>query len=89
MVGDLLDANQIASGHLELHLESIDVRDAAREVVELYRGAAGAHAFSLSLPDAPVNVTCDGMRVAQVLNNLVSNAIKYSPRGSEVALAYA
>lgn len=86
MTGDLVDANQIASGHLELQLTSVDLRDAARETIALYGDAATSHSLSLSLPDEPVVVRCDPMRIAQVLNNLISNAIKYSPRGGEVSL---
>ena len=86
MVGDFLDARQVVGGHFELDLQSSDLRDAAGEVVELYRPVAQAHTLSLFLPEHPVTVRCDPFRIAQVLNNLVSNAIKYSPHGGEVAV---
>jgi two-component system, OmpR family, sensor histidine kinase MtrB len=84
IVGDFLDATRIEAGYLELKLESCDLRAAAREAVDLYATSSPDHRLDLSAPDRPVEVTCDRERVGQVLNNLVSNAIKYSPRGGDV-----
>lgn len=83
MVGDMLDAARIEAGQLELRLEERDVRELVREVVDVFL-PSGSHTLRLTLPDAPVPARCDPMRVEQVLNNLVSNAIKYSPEGSDV-----
>ncbi|MFP2926411.1 ATP-binding protein [Pyxidicoccus sp. 3LG] len=87
MVGDLLDSTRIEAGKLELRLEVRDARDLAREVVELYRSGESDHVLQLSLPEAPVMVRADPARVEQVLHNLVSNALKYSPAGSRVDVA--
>jgi signal transduction histidine kinase len=84
MVGDLLDATRIEAGKLELQLEERDARELARAVVELYQAAGSGHELSLSLPESPVPLRCDGARIEQVLNNLVSNALKYSPDGTRV-----
>lgn len=84
MVGDLLDATRIEAGKLELQLEERDARELARGVVELYEATGPSHELILSLPDAPVLLRCDGARIEQVLNNLVSNALKYSPSGTRV-----
>ena len=45
-----------------------------------------AHELELRLPPQPVVVTCDCMRIEQVANNLISNAIKYSPGGGRVMI---
>ncbi|WP_143101515.1 HAMP domain-containing sensor histidine kinase [Stigmatella aurantiaca] len=82
MVGDLLDATRIEAGRLELHLEECDARELARSVVELFEASLQGHELRLSLPDTAVNLRCDGTRLEQVLNNLVSNALKYSPTGT-------
>lgn len=87
LVGDLLDASRIEAGQLELRLERHDARYFAREAVELFRPAAEGHELVLKVPDAPVFVECDALRIEQVLNNLVSNAIKYSPSGTRVEIA--
>lgn len=89
MVGDLLDASRIEAGQLELQLEERDARELARAVVELYQSTGPSHELSLSLPETPVPLRCDGARIEQVLNNLVSNALKYSPAGSRVEVTVA
>lgn len=84
MVSDLLDASRIEAGQLELCLERCDLRIAAREVVELYGPLSASHELSLSVPPEPVLIEADATRIAQILGNLVSNAIKYSPEGGRV-----
>ncbi len=84
MVGDLLDSTHIEAGRFELQLEEHDVRDLASEVAELYLAGGSSHDLRLDLPEEPVLLKCDGTRVEQVLHNLVSNALKYSPTGSRV-----
>jgi signal transduction histidine kinase len=89
MVGDLLDATRIEAGKLELQLEERDARELARSVMELYQATGASHELRLTLPDTPVPLFCDGTRIEQVLNNLVSNALKYSPAGSRVDVVVA
>lgn len=84
MVGDLLDATRIEAGRFELSLEERDARELATSVVELYQAGGSSHDLRLLLPEEPVFLSCDGTRVEQVLHNLVSNALKYSPGGSRV-----
>ncbi|WP_437580709.1 ATP-binding protein [Sorangium sp. So ce887] len=84
MVGDLLDASQIEACKLDLRVEERDLRELAQEAVELYRPVSPEHPIELSLPEAPVLVRCDATRIEQVLNNLLSNALKYSPAGGQV-----
>ncbi|WP_437962477.1 HAMP domain-containing sensor histidine kinase (plasmid) [Sorangium sp. So ce119] len=89
MLTDLMDVARIEGGELELRTEVRDACELAREVVELYRPAATAHELGLSLPEEPVPLRCDPIRIEQVLNNLVANAIKYSPGGGAVQVAVA
>lgn len=84
MVGDFLDACRIESGNLELIKHERDLRELAREAVELYEPSSATHRLVLAVPEDPVVVDCDAERVGQVLNNLLSNAIKYSPTGGVV-----
>jgi signal transduction histidine kinase len=84
MVGDLLDATRIEAGRFELQLAERDLREVAREVVELYLAGGSSHELQLALPEQPVLVRCDAARMEQVMHNLVSNALKYSPVGSRV-----
>jgi two-component system sensor histidine kinase MtrB len=84
MVTDLLDASRIEAGQLELRLEPCDLRMAAKEVVELYGPLSASHELSLSVPREPVVIEADATRIAQIFNNLVSNALKYSPEGGRI-----
>lgn len=87
MVGDLLDATRIEAGKLELQPEVRDTRELARSVVELYQSSDSGHTLELVVPDTAVLVRADPARLEQVLTNLVSNALKYSPSGSRVEVS--
>jgi two-component system, OmpR family, sensor histidine kinase MtrB len=87
MIGDLLDASRIEAGRLELQLQDCDARSLAREVFELFQTASPSHKVEVQLPDMPIHLRCDPFRIEQVMNNLVSNAIKYSPNGGRVQIA--
>lgn len=84
MVTDLLDAARIEAGHLELQLQTCDLRAALQEAVQLYDSVSPAHEIKLSVPDEPVLVQADPTRIQQVIGNLISNSIKYSPKGGPV-----
>lgn len=84
LVGDLLDTSRIESGQLELELGDQDIGSLIRDSVELYRASSELHNFRIEIADEPIMCRCDGRRIAQVINNLVSNAVKYSPNGGIV-----
>jgi signal transduction histidine kinase len=86
MVDDLLDRTRIEAGNLELRLEECDLRGLVSEVVELHRPASPQHELELTLPPEPLPIRCDGTRLGQVLTNLVSNAVKYSPEGGRIRI---
>lgn len=81
---DLLDATRIEGGRIELRPKSCDLRQVAKDSVELYEYASPSHKIELSLPKEALCVHGDSTRLEQVLNNLLSNAIKYSPQGGRV-----
>jgi signal transduction histidine kinase len=87
MVGDLLDRSRIEGGHLELRIEDYEARDIAQNTFDLFSSASKKHEFVLNLPGKPVPIRCDPVRIEQVLNNLISNALKYSPDGGKVELS--
>lgn len=87
MVHDLLDTARIENGQLALKLGRSDVREVVRETVELFADASPIHRLEPTLSHEPLPVLCDPGRIVQVLGNLVSNAIKYSPHGGPVQVA--
>jgi signal transduction histidine kinase len=89
MADDLLDAASIEAGELKLERRSCDLAAVMRDVTELYAGTSPRHELRISVPHEPVTLMCDPTRIAQVLENLVSNAIKYSPAGGTVDVTLA
>jgi PAS domain S-box-containing protein len=89
LVEALLDVSRIATGRLTLNLESFDLGDASREVVERLRDSAKAAGCELSLEaSGSLEGRWDRLRVEQVLMNLISNSIKYAAgRPIELSLA--
>ena len=84
MLNDLLDTARIEAGEVEMRVERLDLRDIVRSALELFEGSSPQHRLVSEVPDFAVPVYCDPLRIEQVLANLVSNAIKYSPAGGEV-----
>ncbi|MFW6093517.1 MAG: sensor histidine kinase, partial [Pseudomonadota bacterium] len=82
MVEDLLDATRIEAGQLEIRLEQLDVRDLVTDMAALYRGTAPERPIEVRVPETAVLVSGDPLRLEQVVSNLFSNALKFSPRGS-------
>lgn len=87
MVDDLLDRAGIEAGALELRPALHDLRDVVRHAVAVRQASTTSHRLDLSLPADELFVACDSTRIQQVLDNLVSNAIKYSPAGTTVEVA--
>ncbi len=83
MVNDLLDVSVIESGKLELNLKTASLKSLAEERIRIHRISAQKKGmqFHKSLADIP-DINFDSNRIAQVIDNLLSNSIKYSPAGA-------
>jgi PAS domain S-box-containing protein len=85
LVGDLLLVAQIEAGRLAIEREPCDLVQLASDCVEAARPQALDQAIELALEgEARVEVLGDRTRLAQLLDNLVSNAIKFTPEGGLV-----
>lgn len=89
LVGDLQDLWRAESRDLPLKLEPVDVASVARDTVIGSRPAAAARRIELDLRPFPPNlsVLADRDRVAQILDNYLSNALRYAPDGSRVSIS--
>jgi PAS domain S-box-containing protein len=88
LVDDLLDISRIARGKIALKKERVDLSELmrrAREGVALEM-TAKAHRFDVRLPEEHVDLDGDPVRLVQVLQNLLSNAAKYTPDGGHIVL---
>ena len=84
LINDVLDFSKIEAGRLELEVLPFDPRAAINSVADLLRFRATEKGLALLVevaPDVPAVLRGDDMRLRQVLLNLVSNAIKFTPAG--------
>ena len=83
LVDDLLDVSRVTSGKLVLHQQPADLRDVVARGMMSLDGEIRARKLDLEveLPEEPVPVSIDLIRMEQVLVNLVTNAVKYTPVG--------
>jgi len=88
LVDDLLDVSRITGGKIRLDLEVLDAAAVVSAAVETSRPLIeeSGHHMSVSLPDEPLWVRCDRVRLAQVLSNLLNNAAKYTQPGGLIRL---
>jgi signal transduction histidine kinase len=90
LVDDLLDATRLSSNKVQIRRACVDLRPVVQHAVEAIRPEverAGTHQLALTLPDEPVWADADAARIAQVVTNLLNNAIRYTPRDGRIAVA--
>ena len=86
LIDNLLDASRIQAGVFKLERSDVDLLRLARKVVDGFRLQTDKHQFQLDFPADLPSVLADEGRIRQVLDNLVSNAIKYSPQGGAIRI---
>jgi signal transduction histidine kinase/ActR/RegA family two-component response regulator len=86
LVDDLLDLSRIVHGKLALRFEAFDLREQVRLAAEAFEEAASLKRVRIAaaLPPAVVAMWGDGERVHQIVTNLVSNALKFTPAGGRI-----
>lgn len=87
LVRDLLDMTKIAEGELPLHLENFELHKLIEECKEDMQRTTANHKIVTASKDK-INVQADRERINQVLTNLISNSIKYSPKGGTITVGY-
>lgn len=90
LVQDLLTLSHIETGQIKMHFENIDLFKLTEEVFEQFEGKADKKDVNLRIDgkERQVMVYADWQRISQVMTNLISNAIKHSPDGSEIVVKF-
>ena len=88
LVDDLLDTARITTGKFSLHKTRLSLHQVISSAVEMCRSDLDARRIHLEVTstNAPLEVNADGSRLAQVLVNLISNAIKYNVPGGQIRI---
>jgi len=88
LVDDLLDVSRLTRGKIALRKERLDVSSAVSRALDATRSLIEGrrHELSVVLPDEPVHVLADAVRLEQVLVNLLTNAAKYTDPGGRIAV---
>src|SRR5712691_2820087 len=84
LIVELLDVSRIETGRLEIRREPIPWPSFVRDVVQRHHTAVSDRRFHVNVPGNGTLVVGDRDRLEQVLGNLLENAVKYSPDGSEI-----
>ncbi len=86
LISDLLDVSRIVSGKLGLDLVRVDLQEILRNSVETLQAAASARTIALTtqIDSAPMATIGDAARLQQIIWNLISNAIKFTPPGGKI-----
>jgi signal transduction histidine kinase len=87
LVNDILDFDSVERGRLPLHRERLEANDLLRRAADVAHNAATQVHISFKIDAEPATVLADEERILQVLNELVANAIKFSPPETAIRLA--
>ena len=89
LINDVLDVSRVEAGRMELEIGSVALKGVLEEALTLVREQASRRAQTLTLdvdPDLP-DVPGDERRIKQVVTNLVTNAVKFTPHGGRIAVS--
>jgi signal transduction histidine kinase/CheY-like chemotaxis protein/CHASE3 domain sensor protein len=87
LVDDFLDVQRIEAGGMTLVLEPFRLDELLEQQAAFFRGTSRTHELAVDVDDEPLVVLGERGRIAQVVANLLSNALKYSPAGGSVRVA--
>ncbi len=90
LINDVLDMSKIESGKMTLNMDQVSLREVMDSIVNIVQPQVRAkhQHFSISIHDISTeNVCCDGLRLNQVLINLLGNAVKFTPDGGTIEVA--
>ena len=86
LIEDLLDASRLQAGALAINQSDVALETLTERIAERFRTQSDKHTIELNFPPNYPVIIGDEERLTQVLTNLISNAIKYSPEGGEILI---
>jgi PAS domain S-box-containing protein len=86
LIENLLDASRLQAGGLSINTSDVALNTVAERIAKRFQTQSSIHSIVVDFPENFPIVTGDEARLEQVLSNLVSNAIKYSPHGGEIRI---
>jgi signal transduction histidine kinase len=86
MVEALLDVTRLESGHLSLHRAPLDLGALVQRIVEEVQPTLSIHTITTTIRGTALIVDGDALRLEQVLQNIIQNAVKYSPAGGTISI---
>jgi CheY-like chemotaxis protein/two-component sensor histidine kinase len=87
LINEVLDISRIEAGHLQLSVEPVAVAEVLDEALDLMRPLAADRSMQISVdahPKEGIHILADRQRLKQVLLNLLTNAVKYTPAGGRI-----
>jgi signal transduction histidine kinase/CheY-like chemotaxis protein len=89
LVDDLMELSRITRGKIDLRIEAVELAPVIAAAVEASRPLIeGAHhTLTVEIPDEPIVVSADAVRLAQIVSNLLNNAAKYTDDGGSILLS--
>jgi PAS domain S-box-containing protein len=87
LVENLLELSRVQARQLALYTEPTDIKTIVRETLNKIKRQAPSHQFVISIPDELQLINADPLRIERILYNLLDNAAKYSPPGSQIKVS--
>ncbi|MFZ6656853.1 ATP-binding protein [Undibacterium sp. TJN19] len=91
LVDDLMDVSRINTGKLAIKVAPVSLQEVVNNAVEIARPLIDkfGHQFEVQLPPQTLMIAGDITRLAQIVSNLLNNAVKYTPKGGQIKLSAA
>lgn len=87
LIENLLELSRAQAQQLALYSEMIDIKSLVKETLRKIKRQAPSHRFVTSIPSEPMLMHADPLRIERILYNLLDNAAKYSPPGSQIKVS--